>query len=61
MTPNECDVVINWCRRKIDEKWEQHLRHYCKEAEFDGYKDAMLAVMSYFHYIKEEVENANQT
>lgn len=56
MTPNECDVVINWCRRKIDEKWEQHLRHYCREAEFDGYKDAMLAVMSYFHYIKEEEE-----
>ncbi len=57
MTPNECDTVIDWCRRKIEEKRQLNRRHAYTEKQLDGYEEAMLAVMSYFHYVKEDNNN----
>lgn len=58
MTRAECDTVIEWCRKKIREKnYGENYTERLSGNRLEGYEMAMKAVMSYFHYIKEDNDN----
>lgn len=46
MTDKELDEIIDWCRKKM-KKENTHFNLTGKRLE--GYKEAMLVVMSYLH------------
>lgn len=48
MTDMELDMIIDWCRKKIECE-----KHHMNTKKFEGYVDAMHAVMSYLHKLKE--------
>ena len=44
MSDKELNEIIDWCRKKIS-----NLSYNCIGKRKEGYKDAMLQVMSYLH------------
>lgn len=50
MTNTELDRIIDWCRKKIECEKQMH---HMNTKKFEGYVDAMHAVMSYLHKLKE--------
>ena len=54
MTNKELDEMIDWCRSKMS-KEKRPLNLTGKRLE--GYKEAMLQVMSYLHCKKEEKQS----
>ena len=49
MTNNELDDMIDWCRKKM-----ANLPYNFTGKRKEGYKEAMLQVMSYLHNKKEK-------
>lgn len=45
MDKHDCDKLIDWCRKKL----EQQNKQYCSNKYKSGYADAMKAVMSKLH------------
>lgn len=53
MNNQELDEMINWCRNKIKEEKHKVYGFRLTSKELEGYKTAMLQVMSYLHSKKE--------
>lgn len=55
MTNAEIDMIIDWCRKKIE--FARNDWNISSSANrIDGYEKAMHAVMSYMHSMKKEVK-----
>lgn len=52
MTNRELDAMIDWCRQKMIKEKSKPYGLTGKRRE--GYEEAMLAVMSYLHSLKEK-------
>ena len=52
MTNQELDSLIDWCRQKMEKEKSNPYGLTGKRRE--GYKEAMLAVMSHLHDLKEK-------
>lgn len=51
MTNRELDEIINWCRQKMVK--EKNRPYGLTGKRREGYEEAMLAVMSHLHSLKE--------
>ena len=58
MTVDELNEIINWCRKKQRE--EKANPFGLRGKAFDGYKSAMLQVMSYLHCEKERLNGREE-